>query len=441
MTTRSCLTILLLLLAVGGPEAARKKKPEPLPEIPVEFRDEPAVFLRDDIRWVWKTYESARMEMRKRLLIQDRRAFDRANEQIVYDAYTESILGFEGKTILPNGKEIPIGESMQRTSTLFKADKIEYRVLHFTFPQVVEGAVLEWRYAIVERDPANQTSWFAQGRLPALQRRFRMEISRGFGDLIWPSYKGFGLAQDLCTIEESNPKKLERTVDIRCRNVPSLPDELASPPASDYQLAFEVAWWPNQVKDIDVRVWGSVRDWVQEREQAFNRKTTQVAPIVAELNLPSLKKEVERADAVYGWLQQHVAFASGSLARRFHRGRRAGGRRRHRSRTRLPAACDVARGRNQRAARLRVGSLRRRALLRPKRPFRAQPIPGPGLHRRSTVDVRPGLSLLPARHHGLALQPRPVHRADGPRRQLGRHGLRAGGGQPRTSGRTLRTAG
>jgi Domain of Unknown Function with PDB structure (DUF3857)/Transglutaminase-like superfamily len=99
-----------------------------------------------------------------RIKIFNKQAFDRANIVLLYYANNdyEYFLKIKAQTVLPNGTRIPVETKDFRTEKLNKY----YSVKKFTFPNVVEGAVLEYEYELSSRNVFSLTSWAFQHDIP-----------------------------------------------------------------------------------------------------------------------------------------------------------------------------------------------------------------------------------------------------------------------------------
>jgi hypothetical protein len=111
-----------------------------------------------------RDYTGYNLTHHRRIKIFNKSAFERANIKIVYyakDDY-EYILKIKAQTILPNGKRIPV-ES--KSFILEKLDE-DISVQKFTFPAVVEGAVLEYEYELASKDLQGLKAWEFQHEIP-----------------------------------------------------------------------------------------------------------------------------------------------------------------------------------------------------------------------------------------------------------------------------------
>jgi Transglutaminase-like superfamily/Domain of Unknown Function with PDB structure (DUF3857) len=99
-----------------------------------------------------------------RLKIFNKSAFERANVRIVYRSKDEHeyVLKLKAQTILPNGTRIKMD-----SKSVFTEKLTEYMsVQKFTFPNVVEGAVLEFQYELASKDLFELKEWNFQHDIP-----------------------------------------------------------------------------------------------------------------------------------------------------------------------------------------------------------------------------------------------------------------------------------
>lgn len=113
-----------------------------------------------------------------RLKIFNKSAFERANVRIVYASKDdfEYVLKVKAQTILPNGTRLPVESKSVFTEKLNENTSVQ----KFTFPGVVEGAVLEYEYELVSRNLFELREWEFQHNIPIRYSFLNLNIESRF---------------------------------------------------------------------------------------------------------------------------------------------------------------------------------------------------------------------------------------------------------------------
>lgn len=113
-----------------------------------------------------------------RLKIFNKSAFERANVRIVYASKEgfEYVFKVKAQTILPNGTRLPVESKSMFTEKLNENTSVQ----KFTFPGVVEGAVLEFEYELVSRNLFELREWEFQHNIPIRYSFLNLNIESRF---------------------------------------------------------------------------------------------------------------------------------------------------------------------------------------------------------------------------------------------------------------------
>jgi hypothetical protein len=198
--------------------------------------DEPGVVLEDTRSWNVDIKGKTRYRVKVRVLIQDRRGFDLADQHLVYHPPNAVLKQFSAATRLPSGESIPVPQELQHENTVYRDEDHEVRVLQFTFPAVRPGAILEWEYEIEEAHPLFVRYWELQRDVPVLQARFTARTKErsnySYTTLVYSRVP----YDDWCTVDVKQEKGGDMTTDVSCRDVPGYRDERWAPPEEDTRL-------------------------------------------------------------------------------------------------------------------------------------------------------------------------------------------------------------
>ncbi len=132
------------------------------------------------------------------------------------------VRNLSGRTILPDGTEIPLDQQNVRVK-LLRQGKRRVKFKSATFPGVVPGAIIEYSFDILTKGNSffTEDTWSIQHELPVLISRY--VLKKGKFDLGWRQ-----TGMENVRVEHEAPYK---NVEVfTARNVPPLPDEPMGPP-------------------------------------------------------------------------------------------------------------------------------------------------------------------------------------------------------------------
>lgn len=192
------------------------------------------------------TFVSGQVEViyvyHKRIKILTDQGFDYADISIPYYNNIEGIKKVDAQTIvMENGtqKKYPVKEE-----DFFK-DKVSDRVTHlkFTFPQVKEGAIIEYKYVMRSKAISVIDKWYFQGELPRRTSEFRFEIP-DFLEYVMFAKKDmeFDLKDSKVTkinLGAMNKDHHGEKFRFRMKNVPAMKEEAFITTLDDYLASIE----------------------------------------------------------------------------------------------------------------------------------------------------------------------------------------------------------
>ncbi|MEM7572097.1 MAG: DUF3857 domain-containing protein [Bacteroidota bacterium] len=143
-----------------------------------------------------RSYELSRREHR-RVKILKASAFERANVQLSYRRGDENINDLEASIHLPNGETI----ELRNRDFIRENGQNEVSSVKFTFPQVTEGAIIEYRYRYTSKYLTQLPRYYFQETIPVRMAEFKADLRANF------SYLSLSNAfEQMCINEERQVK-------------------------------------------------------------------------------------------------------------------------------------------------------------------------------------------------------------------------------------------
>lgn len=145
-----------------------------------------------------------RYERHRRIKILNQAGYDYANVRIARWKEYEKFLELKAQIHLPNGEKIKL-----RNSDFFTEDRNDdVEVTKFTFPQLTEGAIIEYSYIIQDETFTSLPEWYFQEAIPVRYSEYRTFIPE------WFQYVSVSQSPATYTTRESE-------VEARTVNLPS----------------------------------------------------------------------------------------------------------------------------------------------------------------------------------------------------------------------------
>ncbi|MCK5126937.1 MAG: DUF3857 and transglutaminase domain-containing protein [candidate division Zixibacteria bacterium] len=114
---------------------------------------------------------------------------------IEYDEDYEKLMGFKAHTILPGGKKHKV-----KKDAIFEKKVDDFVTKTFSFPQVVPGCIVEYKYSIKTKNFWYARPWYFQGELYTYKSTFSVELWPGFSYA--PTYNAVPFDKQEPTIKE-----------------------------------------------------------------------------------------------------------------------------------------------------------------------------------------------------------------------------------------------
>lgn len=299
--------------SLGAVPASSPPPAPPIPDIPEEFANAPAVVLEDTTTWTIAADGTSARTIRERILLRKREGFEKADRAISYHTGTSQIRNFRARTVRADGTVVSIPSDLQRDSILFKDVEDEYRVLQFTFPAVEVGAILECEYELAYTGPRRWTWWELQRDVPVLEARFvTRALPPAKEELVLGHYERTDTSKWCEDLRPSKEGKQERRETV-CRNVPAFEDETRSPPEVDVRARILMTWDHGPWAFLHEKVWGSMNISLWDRVGKFTEPRAKVKALADQLAPPGtpFTKVVDR---VYSWVKKNMKVREGAFS-------------------------------------------------------------------------------------------------------------------------------
>ena len=117
-------------------------------------------------------YELSQL-IHRRVKIFKESAFDRANVKLYYYRGSESIRDLKALIVLPSGQKIELGSR----DFIRENQTDDLSTIRFTFPQLVEGAILEYRYRRTSENVTQLPRYYFQEDIPVRFAEFKANLN------------------------------------------------------------------------------------------------------------------------------------------------------------------------------------------------------------------------------------------------------------------------
>jgi len=157
---------------------------------------------------------------------------------------------FSARTVLPDGKVIPVPAGARFQSRISKSKKIFLTTV--AFPAVQPGAILDYQYEMVFSSPFLLEPWLFSEEMPVRHAEIVYRTAKGWNTLVW-TRETLGVK-----IQQEKTESLSGT-DLRAwaDNLPAVPEIPYSPPFAD--LASQILVVPASYKDSGYTL---LSDWI-----------------------------------------------------------------------------------------------------------------------------------------------------------------------------------
>jgi Transglutaminase-like superfamily/Domain of Unknown Function with PDB structure (DUF3857) len=251
----------------------------------------------------------------KRIKIFNKSAFDRANIRIVYRAKDdfEYILKVKAQTILPNGKRIPV------ESKSFIIEKLDDKVSvqKFTFPNVVEGAILEYEYVFASQNLFELKAWEFQHDIPTRFSFIHLNVEARFSYTYL--YQGKSFIKDTKVVQDQSGSAVT-TSEVRtrfgfyCENLPALKKEAFVSTTDNYlvKINFQLSEYYDQsgAKRNVIPSWEkTVKELLDDKDFGDNYLKKSKYEDVWEKVKPLIQptdSAMQKINTIYDWVNENI---------------------------------------------------------------------------------------------------------------------------------------
>jgi transglutaminase-like putative cysteine protease len=300
--------VFLLALVLAAPAAADAfppitEKERALASVAGE-PNAPAVVLFKKAEFLMWGYDS-QGAISSRLLVQERRKIlteqgkDLAEVAVAHNDFIR-LAGFKGRTVLPDGREVPLGSDARFERK--ESKRYGRRVTTVTFPSVEVGAILDYQYELRMESIYFLEPWYFSEELPVVHSEMVFKIPREIQTQAWnrDPFK-VGLQRET--------KKSSRGTELRVwgENLPSVPDDPFGLPFADLatqMMIIPAAYQNEAVYEKLLDSWPSVCAMLEEYYAKARRKDGGVAKKAKEVAGAGTARQ--KAEALYRFVRDEI---------------------------------------------------------------------------------------------------------------------------------------
>lgn len=266
----------------------------------------PAVVLFKKAEFLMWGYDS-QGAISSRLLVQERRKIlteqgkDLGEVAVAHNDFIR-LSGFKGRTVLPDGREIPLGSDARFERK--ESKRYGRRVTTVAFPNVDVGSILDYQYELRLESIYFLEPWYFSDQLPVVYSEMVFKIPREIQTQGW-SRDPFKVGL------QHESKKSSRGTELHVwgENLPPVPDDPFGLPFAD--LATQMMIVPAAYQDRNVYEklmdsWPSVCEMVEESYGKARRKDDDVARkarAIADKAGPGAR---QKAEALYRFVRDEI---------------------------------------------------------------------------------------------------------------------------------------
>ncbi|MEM8930227.1 MAG: DUF3857 domain-containing protein [Acidobacteriota bacterium] len=209
---------------------------------------------------------------------------------------------FEGRTVLPDGRVIPLGDDdifIERQSR----SRHSY-VTKVVFPAVEVGAILDYSLIFYWDTFLYLDPWLFHSDLPKLRSEITYVKPENLGVRAWGKQTG---AEAVQSARNKGPRGAEIT--LWMENLPSLPDEPFGFPTADLASRFMVI--PSSVMSSGVEFdllasWESVCDLFEDNTYKGFTKANRAEKRLVREQIAGAASDREKAEALFRWVRDEI---------------------------------------------------------------------------------------------------------------------------------------
>lgn len=243
----------------------------------------------------------SQLDVEVRIKVLDDRGKEMFGEVEIEHSRHFRLSGFKGRTVLPDGREVPVGEDSIFVDTTSRSRK-RY-VTKAAFPAVEPGAILDYRYTLRWDGFLTFEPWYFANEVPTLHSEITYIVPENMGAQQW----GRELAGVKLNAETGRGAR-GRNVRVWADNVPAIPDEPWSFPFADLSTRFilmpaEVGTGGGTVPLL--KSWDSTCDLAHYGYQEMRRSKGDARRLARELTAGAATPRA-KAEAIYRFVRDEI---------------------------------------------------------------------------------------------------------------------------------------
>jgi transglutaminase-like putative cysteine protease len=211
--------------------------------------------------------------------------------------------GFKGRTVLPDGREVPVGEDAVFEDVASRARR--FYVTRVAFPAVEPGAILDYRYTLRWDTFLYLEPWYFSNRVPTLHSEITYVVPPNMSARPW--------ARQVNRVElhtESNSRATGREIRVWADGVPAVAEEPFSFPFADLasrylMLPLEVTTGGTQL--VLLRSWDTVCEIASYGYGEVRNNKGEAKRKARELTA-GITGERAKAEAIYRFVRDEIRF-------------------------------------------------------------------------------------------------------------------------------------
>lgn len=266
--------------------------------------DPPAVVIFERARLQLLEYPKdmySQLDVEVRIKVLDERGREMYGEVEIEHSRHRRLSGFKGRTVLPDGREIPVGEGAIFVDTMSRSRK-RY-VTKAAFPAVEPGAILDYRYTLLWDGFLTFEPWYFANEVPTLHSEITYVVPGNLGARPWGREVAGVTLQS-----ESARASTGRTVRVWALDVPGIPNEPLSFPFEDLSSRFMLV--PTEVGGPAgtlplLKSWDSACDFAHYGYEEMRRSKGDARRLAKELTAGATTPRA-RAEALYRFVRDEI---------------------------------------------------------------------------------------------------------------------------------------
>lgn len=236
--------------------------------------------------------------VRKRIKILNQQGVEDYGTLVLPHSRYERISNFQGRTVLPDGSELPVGDDAIFERAVSQAERFYETAV--AFPSVVPGAILDYSYEIRNDSMFYTEPWYFQSTIPTLHS----EITYHPSD--YQELGNWGMTLPGRAFQsDSSQEKNGRSVKIWLDDLPPIPDEPWSVPVTD--LSARVMMYVETYDEYHyLESWRTLVDIVDDGTYKPMLKNDGRAKAKARELTEGLKDDRQKAQALYRFVRDEI---------------------------------------------------------------------------------------------------------------------------------------